>query len=316
MPSSASTSALRQLFETRLSQFSTELETLFAQAREKGRAELADQLNQAVRRMRLAPDLDELGATLVDAAGAFCAGAALFRVDDGHAAGQRVRGVSEETAAGFASLRIPLSSAAALRGAIESCDPVTAVAAEQEVSPQLVALFAHDADARAVIYPLLVREEVAALLYVWDAGQTAPVELLTQVAGCLWSALEPPPVPEAPAPAPSELVQLAAPSRKAARPWESFSPDEQKAHLRAQRFARVQVSEMRLQEAEAVQSGRSRGDIYGALRSRIDSARETMRRDFFAACPGMVDYLHVELVRTLAYDHAELLGKDYPGPMV
>jgi hypothetical protein len=30
----------------------------------------------------------------------------------------------------------------------------------------------------------------------------------------------------------------------------------------------------------------------------------------------MVDYLHLELVRTLANDDAEALGKDYPGPMV
>jgi hypothetical protein len=29
-----------------------------------------------------------------------------------------------------------------------------------------------------------------------------------------------------------------------------------------------------------------------------------------------VDYLHLELVRTLANDDVELLGQDYPGPMV
>ena len=30
----------------------------------------------------------------------------------------------------------------------------------------------------------------------------------------------------------------------------------------------------------------------------------------------MVDYLHLELMRTLANDDADLLGKEYPGPMV
>jgi hypothetical protein len=30
----------------------------------------------------------------------------------------------------------------------------------------------------------------------------------------------------------------------------------------------------------------------------------------------MVDYLHPELVRTLANDDVELLGSDYPGPLV
>ena len=30
----------------------------------------------------------------------------------------------------------------------------------------------------------------------------------------------------------------------------------------------------------------------------------------------MVDYLHLELLRTLANDDADLLGSEYPGPMV
>jgi hypothetical protein len=86
--------------------------------------------------------------------------------------------------------------------------------------------------------------------------------------------------------------------------------------LRAQRFARVQIAEMRLQDGAAVQSGRNHRNLYGALRSRIDVARATFRQSYFAHCCNMVDYIHVELVRTLAHDDAELLGKDYPGPMV
>jgi hypothetical protein len=73
---------------------------------------------------------------------------------------------------------------------------------------------------------------------------------------------------------------------------------------------------MRLHEGPAVLTGRSRRNLYEALRSPIDEAREQFRRDFFACCPSMVDYLHLELVHTLANDDAELLGTDYPGPMV
>jgi hypothetical protein len=65
-----------------------------------------------------------------------------------------------------------------------------------------------------------------------------------------------------------------------------------------------------------VLTGRSRRNLYEALRDHIDAAREQFQRDFFARCPSMVDYLHVELVRTLANDDAELLGENYPGPMV
>ena len=86
-------------------------------------------------------------------------------------------------------------------------------------------------------------------------------------------------------------------------------------HLRAQRSARVQVAEIRLFEPEAVQAGRTRHDLYGAVRAGIDAAREVFHKTFFTATPTMVDYLHLELVRTLANNDPELLGKEYPGPL-
>ena len=87
-------------------------------------------------------------------------------------------------------------------------------------------------------------------------------------------------------------------------------------HLRAQRFARVQVAEMRLYEPEAVQAGRTGRNLYETLHRNIDDARGEFQRSFFATCPSMVDYLHLELVHTLSNDDPELLGKDYPGPLV
>ncbi|MGA9627145.1 MAG: hypothetical protein WBQ65_21905, partial [Bryobacteraceae bacterium] len=71
MPSGPSTSPVRQILENHLSQLSLEVDSLFAVARENERGEFAVQLNQAVRRIRQAADPDELGATLLDAAGAF-----------------------------------------------------------------------------------------------------------------------------------------------------------------------------------------------------------------------------------------------------
>jgi len=98
--------------------------------------------------------------------------------------------------------------------------------------------------------------------------------------------------------------------------WDALPDEEQGLHLRARRFARVRVAEMRLYEATAVESGRTGRDLYGALRQRIDDARVTFRESYLAFCPHMADYLHVELVRTLAHDDPDLLGKDYPGPLV
>lgn len=311
MPPSAP-SSLRQLIETRLAEFSAELETLFSEAREKSRGEIADQLNQAVRRIRQAQDREALAATLVDAASAAGAGAALFRVEGGEARGMCARGAGDAAAERFGSLAVPLSGAPALATAVESRDPVTAVTTAQEISEEVWALFEHSTEGRVSVYPLVVRDEVPALLYVWGPVQPEAVELLAQVAAAVWTGLEPPAVPAAPA---EELVQIAAPVNPASS-WESLPVKEQQVHLRAQRFARVQAAEMRLRDADAVQAGRTRRDLYAVLREPIDTAREAFRRTFYAECPSMVDYLHLELVRTLANDDAELLGKDYPGPMV
>jgi hypothetical protein len=106
-----------------------------------------------------------------------------------------------------------------------------------------------------------------------------------------------------------------APAPKPASTWQELSPAEQQLHLRAQRFARVQVAEMRLQHSDKVQSGRSSRDLYEALRQPIDTARTAFRAQFFS-CPSMVDYLDLELTRTLAHEDPELLGKSYPGPLV
>jgi hypothetical protein len=103
---------------------------------------------------------------------------------------------------------------------------------------------------------------------------------------------------------------------KSASAWGDLLADQQQIHLRAQRFARVQSAEMRLYHADAVQAGRSRRNLYDLLRQPIDDARQAFRTKFFAGCPSMVDYLHLELTRTLANDDPDLFGSTYPGPLV
>ncbi len=313
------------MLEGQLSQLSSEVERLFDEARGRARRELADQLNQSVRRIRQSRSLGELAATLLDAAMAFAAGAAIFRIAGATLKGEKIRGVAAEEAAAFSALEIPLSAAPALAGAVESRDPVIAVTTAGEVSAGLVSLASHSAEGRAYIYPLVVNGRVPALLYGWGAVQGAALEMLAQVAAAVWDSLVVPetpapeapvpetPVPEAPVPEAPQLVTIA-PAPVSA--WDALPAEDQAIHLRAQRFARVQVAEMRLQDAAAVQSGRTERNLYGALRARIDAARVTFRQSYFAKCSNMVDYIHVELVRTLAHDDADLLGKDYPGPLV
>ena len=98
MASSAPTSALRLLFENRLSQLSTEVESLFAETRDRARRDFAEQINQAVRRLRTASDSEELAATLVDAASLFASSVAFLRIEGDVARGERIRGVPPEAA--------------------------------------------------------------------------------------------------------------------------------------------------------------------------------------------------------------------------
>jgi hypothetical protein len=307
---SSSTSAFHDILErfaaeaeSALVKFAAEAETAAAESRTRARTELAGQLNQAVRRIRQSPTRDDLGETVADTAAAFASGAAWFLIADAWARCEKL------------DLTIPLPDAAALKEAVDTREPIAALAGPVEVSPQLVERFAHSAQSRAFVYPILAAEKITALLYTWTdqpaGAQHSALELLAQVASAAWLALEPPPPPP-----PLEPLIAIAPAPKPAHPWEALSAEEQQIHLRAQRYARVQVAEMRLRNAAAVQSGRLRRNLYVALHDSIDAARDAFRKDFFTKSPSMVDYLHLELTRTLANDDADLLGKDYPGPMV
>ncbi|HWB82891.1 MAG TPA: hypothetical protein VG675_02040 [Bryobacteraceae bacterium] len=336
MTPTAPSSSLRQILEQRLTQLLLEVERLFdaqltarvgaeieahisaasaqisLEARERARREFAEQLNQAVRRLRQAVTWEELGATLVDTTGAFSSGAAFFRVMEGVVEAVNIRGVSDAAAGSFRGMELSLSSAPALAAAVESRDPVSAMASAKEVSAELAELAGDASDVRAWVFPLVVRERAHALLYVWGASvQPTPIELLAQVAAAAWGVM-----PEA-QPAPEPLTQIESVTEApSASEWDALPEEEQQIHLRAQRFARVTVARIRLEEAEAVRAGRAGHRLYSALQEPIDTARETFRRSFFIGCPSMVDYLHLELVRTLAHDEPEFLGESYPGPMV
>ena len=288
MSSSASTSPLRQILETRISQLSVEMEGLFAEARERGRRESADQLNQAVRRIRQAADLEELRAILLDAAAAFSTGAALFRDRRAGRAGRTHPRRTEEAAEAFGGLEIPLASAAALAGAVETRDPVIAVTSAGEVSARdgeagrapagwaRLDLPGGGTGARARPGVRLgngagIRPGIA------EPGGGGRLERDLDTAGSRGAAGAGPDRTRSRTEPPAPPVAPSAPPPPAASAWDGLPPREQQIHLRAQRFARVQVAEMRLREADAVQSGRAQHNLYAALRQPIDAARAAFR---------------------------------------
>ena len=303
------------------------------QTRLKSRREVSAALNQAARRLRQAADLEEIAACVVDATGLFCAKAALFEVSGDELRGLRGRGM--DGAGAIEEIGFSFADAAAFRSAVESRDTVVAAGTPREISHVLMELFGHQPGERAYLFPAPADDGVVEVLYAAGEAEAVDVAALELLCGLAAAALGGPDGSEAPPdselqPRRASLISItgaAAPSdsprpepsrgRRTTLPeWKALSREEQDLHLRAQRFSRVRVAEMRLYKSEAVKTGRSLRDLYTALKSDIELARDVFQRDFIAACPTMVDYLHVELVSSLAQDDATLLGHAYPGPLV
>jgi hypothetical protein len=147
----------------------------------------------------------------------------------------------------------------------------------------------------------------------------------------------PPPPPPAPAPPPmqeegastvmfnaatfSALKQAAPPPRPApsaapapaARPGltganRPITPEDQKAHEEAKRFARLVVSEIKLYNESKVSEGRRHKDLYERLKEDIERGRQMYSDRVAAPVRDSTNYFYDELVRILAGGDASALG--------
>jgi hypothetical protein len=268
--------------------------------------EIVAGLNQSARRLRAYKNEADWAKSLLDATEGFCDRAALFTVRGGSLRLQATRNILIK-----ADAEIPLVSAPAFASAVESGDTVVAVQSEGEMSGPIASWLGERIDRKFYLFPVSSGSRVVAVLYA-DVGegsvQAEALELLVTLAGAVLGSRA--------ADAPNGLVHLATCMREDRSSPSPGIDREVDIHLKAQRFALVQVAEMRLYKSENVKNGRTQHDLYTSLKIEIDSAREVFRRDFLSAPGGMLDYLHLELVRTLANDDVALLGPHYPGPMV
>jgi len=293
--------------------FDEELAFRLDQERIELRRELGRHFNQTARRLRQCATADELHAALLDSALGVCERAVLFSFSGQFLKVVGARGFREEAAAALLKAEVPLSSAPAVANAVDSMDAVIAMRSAGELSDRLAWLLGEAHDRQCFLFPVISRQKVVAVLYGDSEGgvDAGTLEMLVLLAGAaLDSRSAAPPTP------PAGLVTIGGPERLAPPDWGGLSREEQELHLGAQRFGRVRVAEMRLYKAEAVKFGRAQRSLYAELREEVDSARETFRSQFIVPCPSMVDYFHLELVRTLANNDAALLGTEYPGPLV
>jgi hypothetical protein len=295
-----------------------------ARASDEARRRLSESLNQTLRRMRQTSSEHETLQLLLEDSSAFAAAAVVLAIESNQARVAAWRGVAlregEEDASPF-----EIGDAAAIASCVESRDPVVALADPGEISAILASALKGIGAGKVYLFPVTVRQSTVAVVIAAGEVTPAPLELLCEAAGMR---LESPDVtgqtktaPLAKAPA-IPLVQIAgtangtsAGTADVPASWAKLTPEQQALHLRAQRTARVRVAQMRIGESEALRRGIQSGSIYGALRTSIDAARDEFQRAYVSGSPTMVDYLHLEMMRSLAHGDTNLLGRDYPGPI-
>ena len=275
----------------------------------------AEEFNQSLRRLRQANGEAHILQTLNESCSAYAEVSVVLVFENNQARVAASHGVE----AGEFSFDIV--SAPAVVAAIDSRDPVVALATEAELSAGLAEKFRAEDDVQdidasqpnAYLFPLTARHSVVAMLIASGRSRmiSPPIELLCEAAGMrletLMSSAERAPASDAPESTSAGAERLT---------WDGLSPEDQKLHLRAQRMARVRIAEMRLYNEADLRSGVASSDIYGALQPVIDTARNQFLHEFLAKSPTMVDYLHLEILSSLAHDDDRLLGHNYPGPMV
>src|SRR5436190_553414 len=110
----------------------------------------------------------------------------------------------------------------------------------------------------------------------------------------------------------------AAPTEQPVRPAQrtidlpiEVAEGERDSHVKARRFARLLVSEIRLYNLPKVVEGRESGDIYEILKDAIDRSREMYDKRVQPDVASKFDYFHYELVHDLAEGEEEKLGAGY-----
>jgi len=106
----------------------------------------------------------------------------------------------------------------------------------------------------------------------------------------------------------ADTVQLRVPVTPAVPAMPVRTPEEERKHEEARRFARLLVSEIRLYNEQAVQAGKLAHDIYRRLKEDIDRSRDMYEQRVSAEVRAESNYFQDEMVRILADGDPKALG--------
>jgi hypothetical protein len=271
------------------------------QAWSAGRRSITEEFSRTARCLSNAENQEQWTNALMDEARRFAQRVALFAAEGDSLVFRAQRGFDSAPAE-----PVPLREAAALANAVESMDTVVAMRTAREVSPAILEMSGAAGPRKIYAVPLAGKSRALAVLYAEGGERAVDLSALELLSGLAAASLE------VRRPRAEGLVEIAAAATPQQRPMIPLP----EAHLRAQRFARVQAAVMQLYRSQSLQAGRASRDVYGALREEIDRSREEYHEKFLSQPDLNVDYLHQELLHTLANDDIQMLGPEYPGPMV
>ncbi len=244
-----------------------------------------DAFKASIEQIDTGLNLSEVLTHLVDEAAGYLDRSAIFIVKGTNAIGWYAKGVDAPDA--VKQLNVPLSADTLLKEVYSSQIAVRGNLASSTGTAQVMGRLGGSASGTLAV-PLILREKIAAILYCDTTQDEVPdaeanlVEVLVRFAGKTIDLLSlapksatpkaapkpaappPPPPPPPPADEGSATVMFTpqAVQQMQQEVGPSLSPEDQKAHDEAKRFARLVVSEIKLYNEAKVTEGRRNKDIY------------------------------------------------------
>ena len=308
---------MMQVLTDRFAQLELAMRPRMARARLEVARGITQVLNECFTRMRRFESDRNWCEAMLDAVGALSRRSAFFSVRGDDLCLQSGRSLDPNMT--FPPSEVPCAAAPAFHRVITSGKTHSVARNANELSLPIAAMFGDDADARALLVPITAADRVPGVLYVEDPVDPSAIEVVAVMAGAI---LEKHLRPFEPLRSPGGAVRtVAVKSGDTPQPPQEKPGDqeivvpvppraEDPVQLEAERFARVEVARLLLAHTQEVSEGRRNRKLYSMLRTDIEALRTTYRGRF----SGVGDYLHGEMVRTLALNDVSLLGRDYPGP--
>jgi hypothetical protein len=283
-----------------------------------GVSAVGEQISTALAGIHDAASQAEILKKLLEGAAQFAPRVALFVVRGGSVTGWQASGFEDNEVISGASL--PMSSPLVARS-IQDRRAAEGPTAQFDAS--LMRKLKPPAAGRCVVLPLVVKDKVAALLYV-DSGsssdnnyQSAPLSSLMRFAG-VWlelSALRKseriPGEESQPAAAPASAMASPTVPAPVSAPEKSTETDSE-VGKKARRFAKLLVEEIKLYNENKVTEGRENRDLYERLKEDIEKSRATYEKRYGQSLAASGEYFNQELVRILADNDITLMGNNFP----